>query len=391
MKKILMLLIGIVLTSSIVGCSCSREFTVTFDSNGGSEAESQTVNLNGTATEPEEPTREGYTFDGWLLDGEPFDFSTEITEDITLVASWIEGSGDITVELDINGEIRRILVESGSTLTRPEDPEREGYVFIGWYLNGELFDFSTEITENITLEARFREIGDTTTNDSNTNSSTSRRFTVTFDSNGGTSVPSETVVEGSTVKRPANPTRRGYTFVSWQLDGEDYDFSSKVTGNITLIAKWQANSTNEEVREYTVTFNSNGGSSIPSETVVEGNTVTRPEDPTREGYTFISWQLNGVDYDFNTKVTSNITLVAVWEEVDVYSLSFTTYDNYTPAGTLQVLKNGEVVEFDELLDANGAYVGKYNFNEQGMMNANSYVVSKVAQVKLIDGTIVNIE
>lgn len=311
MKKILLLLMGIAFTFSLVGCSCSKEFTVTFDSDGGSPVESQTVNLNGTATEPEEPTKEGYTFNGWLLDDEPFDFSNKITEDITLVASWIEGSGDITIEFEVDGTMKKMLIESGQTLTRPEDPVKEGYEFLGWYLDGELFDFSTEITENITLEARFAKIEETTL-------STAKRFTVTFDSNGGSSIFSQTVIEGSTVKKPENPTKEGYTFVSWQLNGKDYDFSTKVTSNLTLVAKWEKNE-------------------------------------------------------------------------DVYSLKFTKYDEYTPAGTLQVLKNGEIIEFSELLDVNGTYVGKYNAKEKGMLNANSYVVNKVSQVKLIDGTIVNVK
>ena len=383
MKKILLLLMGIAFTFSLVGCSCSKEFTVTFDSDGGSPVESQTVNLNGTATEPEEPTKEGYTFNGWLLDDEPFDFSNKITEDITLVASWIEGSGDITIEFEVDGTMKKMLIESGQTLTRPEDPVKEGYEFLGWYLDGELFDFSTEITENITLEARFAKIEETT-------SSTAKRFTVTFDSNGGSSIFSQTVIEGSTVKKPENPTKEGYTFVSWQLNGKDYDFNTKVTSNLTLVAKWEKKNVSD--KEYTVTFDSNGGSSISSQTVIEGSTVKKPENPTKEGYTFVSWQLNGKDYDFSTKVTSNLTLVAKWEKnEDVYSLKFTKYDEYTPAGTLQVLKNGEIIEFSELLDVNGTYVGKYNAKEKGMLNANSYVVNKVSQVKLIDGTIVNVK
>lgn len=63
-------------------------FTVTFDSDGGSEVEPQTVEEGQTATEPEAPTKEGYTFSGWLLEGEEYDFSTPVTADITLTAYW---------------------------------------------------------------------------------------------------------------------------------------------------------------------------------------------------------------------------------------------------------------------------------------------------------------
>ena len=88
-----------------------------------------------------------------------------------------------------------------------------------------------------------------------------------------------------------------------------YDFDTPVTGDTTLYAKWQANI-------YNVEFDSNGGSEVKSQEVAYNNTVTKPADPTREGYTFKGWQLEGKDYNFSTPVTSNITLKAVWEKND---------------------------------------------------------------------------
>lgn len=64
---------------------------------------------------------------------------------------------------------------------------------------------------------------------------------------------------------------------------------------------------------YTVTFNSNGGSSVTSQTVIEGDTATEPADPTKEGYVFADWLLGNEVYDFSTPVTANITLDATWE------------------------------------------------------------------------------
>ena len=64
---------------------------------------------------------------------------------------------------------------------------------------------------------------------------------------------------------------------------------------------------------YTVSFNSYGGSEVTSQTVVKGGTATEPENPTREGYEFIKWELNGYDYNFETPVENDITLVARWE------------------------------------------------------------------------------
>ena len=86
-----------------------------------------------------------------------------------------------------------------------------------------------------------------------------------------------------------------------------------MTGNITLYAKWTPTGSQTS---YTVTFNSAGGSSVPSQTVVDGGKVTRPEDPTRTGYFFTGWYKDSAynqAWNFNTDaVTSNITLYANW-------------------------------------------------------------------------------
>jgi uncharacterized repeat protein (TIGR02543 family) len=70
----------------------------------------------------------------------------------------------------------------------------------------------------------------------------------------------------------------------------------------------------ENTKTYSITFDSNGGSNVKTETIAENNVVNKPTDPTKDGYTFIEWQLDGKTYDFNTKVISDITLKAKWEE-----------------------------------------------------------------------------
>ena len=161
-------------------------------------------------------------------------------------------------------------------------------------------------------------------------------WVVSFNSNGGTSVSYQTVENGKTATMPTAPTRAAdaentYTFAGWQLNGVDYNFSTPVTGNITLTAKWTATPIvpvdpdpdqpgeggDEEPTTYTITFNSNGGTPVTAQTVVEGERATMPTAPTRTAdaentYTFAGWQLNGVDYNFSTPVTGNITLTAKW-------------------------------------------------------------------------------
>lgn len=141
-------------------------------------------------------------------------------------------------------------------------------------------------------------------------------FTVTFESNGGSAIEAQTVQEGDKVERPEDPTKEGYTFGGWYVDEElttEYDFDVAVAEDITLYAKW------EEVKEsYIVTFETNGGSEVESQTVEEGQSAVRPENPTKEGCIFIGWYSDEeltTEYLFENEVVSNITLYAKWEEV----------------------------------------------------------------------------
>ena len=194
-------------------------------------------------------------------------------------------------------------VEYGLTATKPADPTLKGYTFAFWYLgedeqNATAYDFDTPVTENITLTAKW-----------NIN-----KYTVTFDSYGGTPVPPAQEVEyGLTATKPADPTLKGYTFAFWYL-GEDeqnataYDFDTPVTENITLTAKWNIN-------KYTVAFNTDGGTPVPPAQEVEyGLTATEPAAPEKTGYTFDGWYLGDEKYDFSAAVEQNITLTAKWQK-----------------------------------------------------------------------------
>ncbi len=145
------------------------------------------------------------------------------------------------------------------------------------------------------------------------------KYTVAFDSKGGSVVASQTVEAGGKAVQPANPTREGYTFAGWYRDAEGkvrYDFSSAVTSNLTLYAKWEA----VPVGTFTVVFDSKGGSAVASQTVKAKGKAAQPANPTKEGYTFAGWyrDVEGkVRYDFSNAVTSNLTLYAKWEPIAI--------------------------------------------------------------------------
>lgn len=278
--------------------------TVTFDTGDGTPVDPQTVNHGEQAIDPGTPTRDGYAFTGWLLDGEPYDFATPVTGDVTLVAGWEETpdptpvTHTVTLDAGNGSQPVRVMVVDGEPVGRPADPTRDGYAFKGWTLDGQPYDFAQPVTGDITLTAQWEKLSE---------------YTVTFDTQDGTSVPAQTVTENGTVTRPADPTRDGYTFKGWQLDGADYDFTTPITGDITLTAVWEENKAPQPIT-HKVTFDTNGGSAVDPQTVDDGATAVKPADPTRDGYTFNGWTLDGEPYDFSQPVTGDITLEAQWEE-----------------------------------------------------------------------------
>ena len=125
----------------------------------------------------------------------------------------------------------------------------------------------------------------------------------------------QTVEKGSTANDPSSQlSKEGYTLDGWYSDesctGNTFDFSTEIAENTKLYAKWVQN-------PFTVTFDSDGGSAVaePTVKVEAGNTVAKPANPTREGFTFKYWALNDKEFDFKTPITSDITLKAVWDKV----------------------------------------------------------------------------
>lgn len=139
-----------------------------------------------------------------------------------------------------------------------------------------------------------------------------KTYKVNFDSDGGTKIKSEIVEENKKVDEPEVPKKDGYIFVSWMLDGEVYDFSSKVTKDITLVSDWEK--VNEKEVTYIVKFDSNGGTTIQNQIIKENELVKKPQDPIKNGYVFKGWKMDTVYYNFDTPVIKNIILVADWKK-----------------------------------------------------------------------------
>ena len=193
----------------------------------------------------------------------------------------------ITFDSDSGTGISSQMINGGDLVTQPSDPVKSGYAFVEWQLDGVEYDFSEPVISDLTLTAIYI-----------------ATHTVTFNSDGGTVISSQTINDGDLVTQPADPVKSNYAFVEWQSNGVEYDFSEPVTSDLTLTAIY--------IATHTVTFNSDGGTVISSQTINDGDLVTQPADPVKSNYAFVKWQSNGVEYDFSEPVTSDLTLVAIY-------------------------------------------------------------------------------
>ncbi len=141
----------------------------------------------------------------------------------------------------------------------------------------------------------------------------SKEYQITFDTKGGSTVQSQLVKKGERAHKPLDPTKDGYLFVEWTYLDKTYDFTSEVTQDLVLEAKWSKQK--KDVVTFTIKFDSDGGTTISNQIIEKGNKVTKPTDPTKDGYIFKGWVLKNESYNFDATVESNLELKATWEKV----------------------------------------------------------------------------
>ena len=194
-------------------------------------------------------------------------------------------------------------------------------------------------------------------------------YTVTFNTNGGSVVSSQTVESGKTATEPTAPTKDGYTFGGWFTDSNfatAFTFSTAITADITLYAKWIEASK----PTYTVTFSVDGATST-TQTVEENGKAIKPTDPTKTGYTFSGWYNGETKFDFDTAITESITLTATWTPI-AYSITY-SLDGGTNASANPATYT---IECDDITLSNASKTG-YTFG--GWKNANGEVVTTIVQ------------
>ena len=295
-------------------------------------------------TPPANPTKQGFAFLGWHLDQQllqPISIpQTMPGYSFSLYAKWAINS--YTIEFQTNGGTPiNPLILSSNELIQPftQSTTKTEHNFVDWYLDDTLtipFDFRFMPPYNLTLYAKW----------------TINQYTITFNTNGGNSISSQTNNFGSLLVIPT-PTRSGYSFIGWFTDSNLTQAAPATmpAGNITFHAKWIVN--------YTITFNTNGGNSIPTQTNYFGGLLVVPI-PTRSGYSFIGWftDSNLTQAAPTTMPAANITLYAKWtinQFTQGSSFSNAIIMSRFTSYTVSITSSGQLVYFRFTPTSSGTY------------------------------------
>ena len=277
---------------------------------GDSEYAKQVLPSGTLATRPDAPAATpGYTFDGWnKADGTAWDYASDkVTDNITLYAKWAANTYTITFDTAGGSEIAPITQEYGTVITAPEAPTREGYTFIGW--DKEIP--TTMPAENMTVTAQW-EIN---------------RYTITFDTAGGSEITPITQDYETAITAPADPTREGYTFIGWDREIP----TTMPAENITLKAKWK------DIEKPT------------GEIVIGANKWQKFLNKLTFGLFFKDTQevtINAAD-NSGTVFISYLVTDRDLSEAELQSLVFSGYEE-----PFRIDRNGEYIVYAMLVDAN---------------------------------------
>ena len=346
-------------------------YKVIFDTAGGNMKYSERYFLNDRkiSDQIKPDARVGYTFGGWeRADGTAWDYVKDtVTDNITLSAKWIPHTYKVTFDANGGTVLQKTMQAAyGEELSNVPIPQLYGYVFDGWFdkqNGGKQYCDETgrstsqyDKTENCTLYAHWKEVN----------------CKVKFDAKGGTLSCSAELdkKQNERIDRPDNPVREGYSFAGWYKDADctkEWNFDDLISGDMTLYAGWTVNSykitvkpdngdkdivisrnfgsditapkltkmgytfngwdkefpktmpakdltitAQWKINQYTINFDTAGGSKIAPIKLDYGKKVKKPADPTRKGYAFIDWD----DGFPSTMPAKNITVKAIWKDIE---------------------------------------------------------------------------
>ena len=402
----------------------NEKVMVSFNTMFGSYVESQLLDKGEKAVKPSDPSKAGYSFEGWFADADcstAFDFDSPVDANTVVFAGWTEDPAvthTVTWNMDDGTMIDTTQVEDGGCPVH-SDPEKEGYIFTGWT------PAFSAVTEDTTYTAKFYKLPE----------EKPERVALSFNTVYGSYVDTQVVNKGEKAAKPsADPDKEGCTFDGWYTDNSystEFDFDAAISEETVAVAKWltapvvthkvtwqmddgtlidetdvpegETPSHDDPVKEgcvftgwdpalapctadatykatfraksddeVTVSFETNGGSAVQTQTVKKGEKAEKPADPTKSGYTFDNWYTDNtfaVVFGFNTAITADTTLYAKWTEVPVPPVSYeiieganSTWTKGSKDGQL-FTSNAEFAKFKEV-KVDGTTIAATNYTAE---------------------------
>ena len=378
-------------------------YNIDYDLDEGEAENPETYTIESDNIAIARPTRTGYRFLGWT-GTDLASYTLDVTipagsmNDRSYAAHWEHVNYTINFEENGGSTVSNIIKFYDEAIVAPNDPERLGYDFAGWYdnaeLEGEPYVFATMPADNITLFADWTPVV----------------YNITYDLDGGelaVANPETYTIESETFGLN-NPTRTGYTFAGWigtELD-EASTSVSITTGSHddrTYTATWTIN-------QYTISFETNGGSIISSITGDYNSAVSDPEaGPEKTGYTFVGWFADPeltIPYVFTTIPAEDITVYAKWE-VTNYNLTVNADAHATVLvkintaeaatlegeGSISVVTDYFKTNIIKITPAYGYYVSALSVNETDSLDdlVEQAGYSELTLTDILEDTVVAIE
>jgi len=326
----------------LYGCFVQKDqpiptYTITFDTRGGSDIPTQHIKAGQTPAYPV-PKKELASFVGWFTTpykAETLDMQGEfhfgpIYNDWVLFAGWKEVESTCTIEFIVDGESTKKDIPVGTTISPPQEPTRSGHLFAGWFEDVNLtrkFDFSQIVSESTVLYGGFTE----------GNSGVPIKFTISFDSMGGSKVPAQVIDSGKTPTYTIPYRGEDWAFVGWFInpfkaenqDGTgEFQFESPIYNNWILFAGWKYTGI-AKAPDYTVVFYTNCEVSMDYVYLDKGDRIPTPKIITQVGFEQLGWFLDREwtkKWNFNNTVDNTIAVDGV---ISLYlGWETTVYEKY---------------------------------------------------------------
>lgn len=323
-----------------------QKYTVTFNSNGGTEIPPAVESILQTA---QQPSKTDCTFYGWYLspdlDGEPVDFPLELSKDTTLYAKWLV---NYTLSFSTNGGTDVSPVKA-AVLSELPKPTKTDYEFSGWYekadCSGQQVQLPYVVSKDTVLYAKWLPT-----------------YLISFETDGGSEIP---LLRARTVESAPVPEKPGFSFAGWYRNAgrtETADFPLTLSADITLYAQWK--------RNFTVTFDSQGGSAVEP---VYGCRIEEEPQTTRESSSLAGWYTDsgcsdGSKVSFPFEITQDITLYAKWT-AEMYTITYdangATGGNAPKRQSVEKGKSVKISENSENLTKTGFTFTKWSTSTDG--------------------------